>query len=215
MSLIPYNPAEATRRTRRHLPHWVQEGRTYFVTFRLADSMPREKRERLEAERDAWIFSKGLSSLVEIESLADDERKEYHRIFTAKVHDLLDAGYGSCVLRQPENADIVSSALLFFDGERCEMLSFVVMPNHVHILAVPMSPHTLSGLLHSWKRHTSREINKRLQQEGTLWLDENFDHIVRNESQLEHFRRYVRDNPRKAGLPEGSCVYYDGFGDYA
>lgn len=213
MPFVPYSPVEATHRTRRHLPHWVQEGRTYFVTFRLADSMPREKRERLEADRDAWVFSKGLHSLDEIEMLPEEDRKEYHRIFTAKVHDLLDAGYGSCVLREPENAGIVSSALQFFDGDRCQILSFVVMPNHVHVLVVPREPYTLSELLHSWKRHTSREINKRLRREGTLWLDENFDHIVRTEGQLAHFRKYLRDNPRKAGLPEGSFVCYDALGE--
>jgi REP element-mobilizing transposase RayT len=209
MPFVPFNPVENVQRTRRTLPHWFQEGRTYFVTFRLADSMPREKREQIEAQRDAWMHSKGIRSLDEIENLTDDDRKEYHRIFTAKIHELLDAGYGSCVLRDPENAQIVASALMFFDGQRCEMLSFVVMPNHVHVLTCPIEPHTLSQLLHSWKRHTSREINKRMGTGGTLWLDENFDHIVRSHEQLDHFRNYIHDNPKKARLPEGTFIHYD------
>ena len=209
MPFVPFNPVENVQRTRRTLPHWFQEGRTYFVTFRLADSMPREKREQIEAQRDAWMRLKGLRSLDEIETLQDEDRKEYHRIFTAKIHELLDAGYGSCVLREPENAQIVSNALLFFDGQRCEMISFVVMPNHVHVLTCPIEPHTLSELLHSWKRHTSREINKRMGTGGTLWLDENFDHIVRSHEQLDHFRNYIRDNPKKARLPTGSYLNYD------
>ena len=209
MPFVPFNPDENVQRTRRTLPHWAQEGRTYFVTFRLADSMPREKREQLEAQRDAWMHAKGLRSLDEIEKLQDEDRKEYHRIFTAKIHELLDAGYGSCVLRDSENAQVVSSALLFFDGNRVEMLAFVVMPNHVHVLACPIPPHTLSDLLHSWKRHTSREINKRMGTSGTLWLDENFDHIVRSPEQLQHFRNYIRDNPKKAHLPTGTYLHYD------
>lgn len=209
MPFVPFNPDENVQRTRRTLPHWVQEGRTYFVTFRLADSMPREKREQIEAQRDAWMHAKGLRSLDEIEKLQDEARKEYHRIFTAKIHELLDAGYGSCVLREPENAQVVSSALLFFDGNRVEILAFVVMPNHVHVLACPIEPRTLSELLHSWKRHTSREINQRLGRSGTLWLDENFDHIVRSQDQLDHFRNYIRDNPKKALLPTGTFLHYD------
>lgn len=209
MPFVPFNPDENVQRTRRTLPHWVQEGRTYFVTFRLADSMPREKREHLEAQRDAWIRAKGLRSLDEIENLSEDDRNEYHRIFTAKIHDLLDAGYCYCVLREPENAHAVSRALLFFDGNRVEMLAFVVMPNHVHVLACPIPPHTLSDLLHSWKRHTSKESNKRMGTSGTLWLDENFDHIVRSPEQLQHFRNYIRDNPKKAHLPTGTFLHYD------
>ncbi len=209
MPFIPFNPVENVQRTRRALPHWFQEGRTYFVTFRLADSMPREKREQLEAQRNAWMHAQGLKSLDEIEFLSEEDRKEYHRIFTVKIHDLLDAGYGSCALRDPENAQIVSNALMFFDGQRCEMISFVVMPNHVHVLTCPIEPHSLSELLHSWKRFTSREIHKRTGETGTLWLDENFDHIVRTEHQLEHFRNYIRDNPKKARLPEGTFIHYD------
>ena len=209
MPFIPFNPVENVQRTRRALPHWFQEGRTYFVTFRLADSMPREKREQLEAQRNAWMHAQGLKSLDEIEFLSEEDRKEYHRIFTVKIHELLDAGYGSCALRDPENAQIVSNALMFFDGQRCEMISFVVMPNHVHVLTCPIEPHSLSELLHSWKRFTSREIHKRTGESGTLWLDENFDHIVRTEHQLEHFRNYIRDNPKKARLPEGTFIHYD------
>ena len=39
---------------RRHLPHWRQWGATYFVTFRLADSLPQEKLQQLKRWRDPW-----------------------------------------------------------------------------------------------------------------------------------------------------------------
>lgn len=41
--------------SRRNLPHWRQEGRTYFVTFRLHDSLPREKLAALRKARDEWL----------------------------------------------------------------------------------------------------------------------------------------------------------------
>jgi len=39
------------------LPHWRQEGTTYFVTFRLADSLPQQKLQPWRAERDLWMQS--------------------------------------------------------------------------------------------------------------------------------------------------------------
>ena len=38
----------------RHLPHWRQHGATYFVTFRLADSLPQSKLRELELIKAAW-----------------------------------------------------------------------------------------------------------------------------------------------------------------
>ena len=38
----------------RHLPHWRQEGATYFATFRLADALPQEKLQFLKRLRDEW-----------------------------------------------------------------------------------------------------------------------------------------------------------------
>ena len=45
-------------------------------------------------------------------------------------HDALDAGHGACVLREPEVVVIVADSLQHFDGDRDEMLDYVVMPNH-------------------------------------------------------------------------------------
>ena len=36
------------------LPHWRQEGATYFVTFRLADSLPETKLRELRAFKAEW-----------------------------------------------------------------------------------------------------------------------------------------------------------------
>jgi len=45
---------------------------------------------------------------------------------------------------------------------------------------------------------------------GILWQREPFDHIVRSEAQLKHFRKYIAENPQKGGLREGFVV---GMGD--
>jgi hypothetical protein len=43
----------ATIRTRGRLPHWEAEHAIYFVTFRLADSLPRSVIDEFEAERQS------------------------------------------------------------------------------------------------------------------------------------------------------------------
>ena len=36
------------------LPHWQQTGVYYFVTFRLADSIPSSKKNKLKSDREKW-----------------------------------------------------------------------------------------------------------------------------------------------------------------
>ncbi len=54
-SFKPYNPEIETHRTHRRLPHWTQEGRTYFITFRLADSLPQDKLKQWVEEKNTWL----------------------------------------------------------------------------------------------------------------------------------------------------------------
>ena len=56
-------------------------------------------------------------------------------------------------------------------------------------------------------------INQRMAESGRFWQQDGFDHLVRSETQFEHFRRYISDNPRKARLKSGEYVMYsDGTG---
>lgn len=190
--------AEILRRS-RNLPHWEQAGCTYFVTFRLADSLPQAELKKLTEEKEIWLRHHPEPWTVE-------EWKAYHRRFTARVQRWLDAGYGSCALKDPEIGRIVESALHYFDGDRYFLDKFVVMPNHVHVLFMPIGGHRLESILHSWKSFTANRINKRLNRSGTFWMDESFDHVIRSWEYLERFREYVRQNPEKAGLRKGRYI---------
>lgn len=76
------------------------------------------------------------------------------------------------------------------------------MPNHVHLLVRPLPPWTLGQLIHSWKSFTAKAINKAIGGRGTFWLDERFDHLVRDFASLEKYAAYIAGNPMKAGLSE-------------
>ncbi len=185
-----FNPlSEIDIRNGGNLPHWEQGPVWYFITFRLADALPRAVVEQIQSERDQWRRSHDLRHL------SREEQAEYHRLFSERYEQLLDAGSGSCVLRDPLNADIVHGALRFFEGLRYALDEFVVMPNHVHVIVKPLPGHGLADILHAWKSYTANRINRRLGRTGQLWQHESYDHIVRNESAMEAIRRYIRANP--------------------
>jgi valyl-tRNA synthetase len=174
--------------TRRHLPHWKQQGVTYFVTFRLADSIPADKLAYLEEERERWLASHP-------EPWTEEQKRTYYAQFCVPIERWLDAGYGSCVLAQPEAAQIVADALKHFDGDRYELGSWAIMPNHVHVIVIPKAEHQLGDILHSWKRFTARAINQLCGQEGQLWQHESYDHIVRDAGSLARIEAYIERHP--------------------
>ena len=111
------------------------------------------------------------------------------------------------ILREAANAGIVSDALRHFDGQRYELASFVVMPNHVHVLFHPLGEHRLEDILKSWKGFTAREINKRTGRKGALWQEEYWNRLVRSERHFWKYAGYIRENPGTAGLREGFLVW--------
>jgi putative transposase len=162
-------------RSRGYLPHFDGELVQQVVSWHLADSLPVDVAERLAAAAD------------------DAETRTHYEAY-------LDAGHGSCALRDPVCADIVQDALLHFDGERYRLLAWVVMPNHVHVLAEPMSGHGLADIMHSWKRHTALLINRHLGQSGPLWRREYWDRYIRDELHYAAAVAYIEHNPVQAGL---------------
>src|SRR5208282_5254250 len=201
----PFTPIDRSRPASiysRALPHWQQEGATCFVTFRLADSLPQEVYKQWRDERDAALREARQAAKVsegEKQELAEKIAEEY----AEKLERHLDQGIGECWLRNGGVAQLVEDALRHFDGERYLLGSYVIMPNHVHVLVRPAMEHKLSDILQSWKSFTAKEANKLLGRAGEFWQPESFDHIVRNEQQLEKFGRYIQENPVKAGLGEG------------
>lgn len=188
-----FNPARKTEITRGKLPHWHQDGVMYFVTFRLADSLPQQKLQELKEDREWW-------NLKHKNEFTETDWKKYNRLFNSRIEKWLNNGYGSCVLRKPENAEIVSGALQYFDGQRYILDHWVVMPNHVHVLVLLKKEYRLDKILHSWKSYSAKEINRNENRTSQLWMHESFDHIVRSDYSLEYYRKYIRENPIKAGI---------------
>jgi len=182
------------------LPHWRREGATYAVVFRLADSVPREVRERWRSEAELLRRKEAHGALP-----ADDLFR-LKRLQSEEVRRLLNAGHGSCALRDPKTAQMVRDAMLHFHGTRYRLHAYCVMPNHVHALVEPVGDHELSDILHSWKSFTSNAINRRLSRKGTLWEVESYDHLVRNDADFNRCAEYILRNPQAAGLADWPWV---------
>ena len=61
--------------------------------------------------------------------------------------------------------------------------------------------------MHGIKGYAAKKINKILNRKGSVWLDENFDRIIRNDDEFTEKMNYVMNNPLKAGFVENVELY--------
>jgi REP element-mobilizing transposase RayT len=179
------------------LPHLKREGGSYFVTFRLAGTLPKEVLLRFKAEREI-ILQQGL---VAKRPLTWREQEELFRWYASRVDDYLDAGHGHCWLKRPQIASLAASALKFHVGTRFELHAWCIMPNHAHVVLRPLPGFALSRVLKGWKGYTGREANRLLSRTGnSFWQIESFDHLIRDDDDLHRCCHYTIMNPVNAGL---------------
>ncbi|MDA1055589.1 MAG: transposase [Planctomycetota bacterium] len=197
----------------RRLPHWTQAGTACFITWRTDDSLPKEVVERWRLDRFQWLRKQGINPRAadwraKLRELDLSLQHQFFEHFSARWHDELDACHGACVLKDAANAKIVADSLLYAHEDLYELTDFVVMPNHVHLLATFHSEEAMLDQCESWKHFTARRINRRIAATGRFWQQDGFDHLVRSEEQFEHFRMYIADNPGKARLAGGEYVHW-------
>jgi putative DNA methylase len=160
----------------RRLPHFDVVGQPLFVTFRLHDSLPAHR-----------VFPP--SSLTTGKAFVEMDR-------------LLDsAATGPKYLAIPEIAAIVADAIRYGEQklDRIKLHSYVIMPNHVHLL---ITPKVAAGLwLRTLKGFTAHEANLILKRTGNpFWQSESYDHLARSGDEFTRIQRYIENNPVKAGL---------------
>ena len=173
---------------RHYVPH-CENRRFQTITWRLFDSLPADIVARMKAE------------LLLLRSAPDTPETAARYVELRKSVDRFeDAGHGACWLADPSIARIVSDNLLHFNGIRYRLLSFCIMPNHVHVLIEVADGWSLSRILHGWRSFTANEANKLLGRTGRFWMEEYFDRYIRDERHFLNVQSYIRMNPVKAGL---------------
>ncbi len=176
------HPTDEVRvRSRGRLPHWERDEATYFVTFRLFDSLPAVALERIKQTKPGGDYAERLDAY-------------------------LDRGSGASFLKDPRVAKLVVDALRHFDGARYHLHAWCVMPNHVHVIFSVLPARTpalrLSSIIQSWKSFTAKEANRLLARTGSFWQREYYDHLVRDDEDFVRCIEYTINNPVKAGLCE-------------
>jgi REP element-mobilizing transposase RayT len=111
----------------------------------------------------------------------------------------LDNGRGECHLKQLSIGTLVEQALVFFNRKRYELDSWVVMPNHVHVL-LTQRDEPLRKVIAGWKSYTAKEANRVLGRIGQFWAEDYWDTYMRNEEHTMRTRRYIENNPVQARL---------------
>lgn len=196
---------------KNRLPHIAPIGAEFFITFRLADSLPVSVVQSLKDEMD---FS--------IQKLEKEKPKKFkYRInqlkhdFSFKYDNYLDHNpYGNCYLKNEKIAQLVADRMHKFDGEYYELEAFTIMPNHVHLLIdtslqtenegidVESNYFQLDKIMQMIKGGSAIEANKILGRKGTFWMKDSYDHYIRNERDWENTLEYIINNPVNAGLVE-------------
>jgi putative transposase len=178
----------------RHLPHWRQDNATYFVTFRLADSLPQDQLQYLKRLRAEWERKHPAPR-------SENDWEEHCRDVIRRTEAWLDEGHGACYFREERWANDLRDRLQHFDGERYHLGSWVIMPNHCHVVIRPFLGHELEDLIGAMKSIVAKHINRELSHNGELWQAESHDRIIRDEEHLYRAIQYIGRNPGKAGIP--------------
>jgi putative transposase len=87
-----------------------------------------------------------------------------------------------------------------------EVWAYCLMPNHVHLIAVPPSAPSLAKALGEAHRRYAWRVNRRQGWAGHLW-QERFSSFAMDEPHLSAAIRYVLLNPVRAGLAQTAAEW--------
>lgn len=192
---------------RRYLPHLQEPGAEYFVTFRLAGSLPKDVIQQLKESKD--ILKKDFDENVDYRL----RNRRSDTLFFKKYESLLERQTtGPHWLKKKSIADIVIEALHFRDHKEYDLYAFCIMSNHVHMVFRDLSPNQLdilsenekafpvTKIMHSLKSYTALMANRELNRTGAFWHEESYDRLIRNANELENTVKYTLNNPVKINL---------------
>lgn len=207
----------------RLLPHIHPPDAVFFITFRLADSIPKSVIREYKSKKD-WLDNE--LRRIERQKSAETSKKqrqsllEFRRTWFKRFEEILDSGkdsplwLGTDAIRQ-----IVAEKLLEDDIKKYRLDAFCIMLNHVHVVFKPnisltdlhedktsertkfvSEAETIPKIMQSLKGSTARQANLILKRTGSFWETESYDHYIRGDDEFYRIVRYTLNNPVKAGL---------------
>ena len=163
-----------------NLPHINQKNLYQFITFRTKDSIDDYIRTLTKTD----LPTKKLQQTID--TYLDTSKKG------AYLNDVI--------------ITIVKDYLLNLDKNKCDIISFIIMPNHIHILLIQKQ--NLSDIIQYIKGGLSFIINKKLNKKGTFWQKDYFDRVIRDEKHFELTYNYIKNNAIKANLKDAKERFF-------
>jgi putative transposase len=210
---LPFMHSNFTPEYKRYLPHFQHLGATFFVTFRLADSLPKLFLDKTTAQ---YALTKAK---IEQSDVSAPEKKIQieilQRSYFIEYDQALDKCYNGPVwLKEPLVAKHVIEQLQRYDGQYYRLIGFTIMPNHVHTLldfsiqlppeqesGVPSNYRNLSAVIDLVKGASARLANLTLKRTGSkFWQAGYHDRYIRDARHLTGAINYLKQNPVSAGL---------------
>ena len=200
---------------RRNMPHIQPGGATFFVTFRLASSLPKEVVIKLKEEH---VQNERILRKVKDETERKKKINDRRKLYFGKFDEILDnATSGQCWLKDGRIVKVVADAIRLHDKKEYDLLAYCIMPNHVHLVFTvrhdfitsvraearatsTTSRYIMTDILRLIKGATAREANKIFNRTGSFWQHESYDRVVRDEKELNRIIWYTINNPVKTGL---------------
>jgi len=140
------------------------------------------------------------------------ERNKIEKRHFGYYDDWLDrCEFGPRWLQVDNIAQIVAKEIHDLNNNRYKLIAYCIMPNHVNLLIESLRMETsdhqgktarypVTDTLRLLKGRAARASNLELKRTGTFWQHESYDHVVRDEHELEQVILYILNNPVKAGL---------------
>ena len=186
---------------RRNLPHLQPQDALIFITYRLAFDLPQEILLKLEEMRQLYD-----SKLVKVNDIEKLKLKRTCNKYLFEIEDeyINRSKHTPLWLQNEYVTQIVMNSLRFNNGKLYDLHIAMIMPNHVHLIFKQLNnfgkPISLAKIMKDHKSFTANESNKILQRDGQFWHHENYDHCIRDEKDYNRIRKYILNNPVKAGL---------------
>jgi len=89
-------------------------------------------------------------------------------------------------------------------GKKYTLVAVQVMPDHVHLVLSPLDSQPLAKVMQWIKGVTARQLNIHRGKQGSIWMVDYYDRIIRNEKELDEKLKYIYENPIRSGLVENA-----------
>ncbi len=189
------DPKSVVRIHGNRLPHWQQDFKLTFITIHFGDALPLVVVEKIKVAKKQWLN-------VHPQPWSEQEKLIYKENFEDFLEKYLDRGYGCSIMKDQEVAVELECCLIHDNEKKYELISYVIMPNHAHVL-VKLYDVEMSEFVGEWKKYSALRMNRMVGRQGPLWQAGYWDTMIRNQGHLDAVLEYIDKNYRQGGV-----IYY-------